>query len=79
MSSYLGTQAQAVGAGRFYGGVLGRADRLVLLMAGGIIAYFVPAGVYGLSILGWALLIFGVLGHFTAVQRFIHVWKELKH
>ena len=79
MSSYLGTQAQAVGAGRFYGGVLGRADRLVLLMAGGIIAYFVPAGVYGLSILGWALLIFGVLGHFTAAQRFVHVWKELKH
>ncbi|MDD1691793.1 MAG: CDP-alcohol phosphatidyltransferase family protein, partial [Methanoregula sp.] len=28
MSSYLGTQAQAVGVGRFYGGMLGRADRL---------------------------------------------------
>lgn len=28
MSSYLGTQAQAVGVGRYYGGLLGRADRL---------------------------------------------------
>ena len=27
MSSYLGTQAQAVGVGRYYGGILGRADR----------------------------------------------------
>ncbi|MCI4350270.1 MAG: CDP-alcohol phosphatidyltransferase family protein [Thermoplasmata archaeon] len=29
--SYLGTQAQAVGGGRAYGGLLGRADRLLLL------------------------------------------------
>ena len=32
MSSYLGTQAQAVGIGRYYGGTLGRADRLVLIV-----------------------------------------------
>jgi archaetidylinositol phosphate synthase len=32
MSSYLGTQAQAVGVGRYYGGILGRADRLVMIM-----------------------------------------------
>ncbi|MCI4344921.1 MAG: CDP-alcohol phosphatidyltransferase family protein [Thermoplasmata archaeon] len=31
--SYLGTQAQAVGGGRAYGGLLGRADRLLLLTA----------------------------------------------
>jgi len=31
LTSYMGTQAQAVGAGRLYGGLLTRADRLVLL------------------------------------------------
>ena len=31
LTSYMGTQAQAVGAGRLYSGLLGRADRLVLL------------------------------------------------
>src|SRR5947209_11300961 len=29
LTSYMGTQAQAVGQGRAYGGILGRADRLV--------------------------------------------------
>ena len=78
MSSYLGTQAQAVGAGRFYGGLLGRADRLVLIIAAGIFTALLPAGIFGMSILGWVLVIFGILGHFTALQRFNHVWKELK-
>src|SRR5205807_1803011 len=33
LTSYMGTQAQAMGLGRDYGGWLGRADRLVLLIA----------------------------------------------
>ncbi|MEA2034112.1 MAG: CDP-alcohol phosphatidyltransferase family protein [Euryarchaeota archaeon] len=77
MSSYLGTQAQAVGVGRFYGGILGRADRLVLLMLAGVLDIIIPSGVYGMHILGWLLVIFGVLGHFTALQRFAHVWREI--
>ena len=32
LSSYIGTQAQAVGVGRMYAGFLGRADRLLLLI-----------------------------------------------
>ncbi|MDW5564018.1 MAG: CDP-alcohol phosphatidyltransferase family protein [Methanomassiliicoccus sp.] len=31
LTSYMGTQSQAVGAGRLYAGLLGRADRVVLL------------------------------------------------
>jgi archaetidylinositol phosphate synthase len=31
LTSYMGTQAQALGAGRLYAGLLGRADRVVLL------------------------------------------------
>lgn len=32
LSSYMGTQSQAVGAGRNYSGIMGRADRMVLMM-----------------------------------------------
>ena len=31
LTSYMGTQSQAIGAGRLYAGLLGRADRVVLL------------------------------------------------
>jgi archaetidylinositol phosphate synthase len=78
MSSYLGTQAQAVGAGRFYGGILGRADRLVLLMIAGVLDLIFPAPVLGMPYLGWLMVIFGVFGHITALQRFMHVWRKIE-
>jgi archaetidylinositol phosphate synthase len=78
MASYLGTQAQAVGVGRYYGGLLGRADRLVLIMVVGIIDVFFPMNIYGLGWLGWLLLLFGIFGHLTAFQRFAYVWKNVK-
>lgn len=77
MSSYLGTQAQAVGVGRYYGGVLGRADRLVLILCAGLLTLAFPSPFFGLSILGWLLLVFGVMGHITAAQRFIYVWRQM--
>jgi len=78
MSSYLGTQAQAVGVGRFYGGLLGRADRLVLIMVVGIIGLIYPVSIYGLTWLGWLMLLFGFFGHITAFQRAAHVWANVK-
>jgi archaetidylinositol phosphate synthase len=78
MASYLGTQAQAVGVGRYYGGILGRADRLVLILVFGVIGLFVPLTVYGLTWLGWLLLMFGVFGHITAFQRFAYVWAKVE-
>lgn len=77
MSSYLGTQAQAVGVGRFYGGILGRADRLVLIIIAGVLTVLIPGEIYGLNYLGWLLVIFGILGHYTALQRFVHVWRQI--
>jgi archaetidylinositol phosphate synthase len=77
MSSYLGTQAQAVGVGRFYGGILGRADRLLLIIIAGALTVLIPVEICGLNYLGWLLVIFGILGHYTAIQRFIHVWREI--
>lgn len=78
MSSYLGTQAQAVGVGRYYGGILGRADRLVLILLAGVLDIVIPGGVFGFPYLAWLLLILGAAGHFTALQRFIYVWRAVK-
>jgi len=78
MSSYLGTQAQAVGVGRYYGGVLGRADRLVMIMVVGIIDLLMPMSWYGLSWMGWMLVLFGIFGHITAFQRFAYVWAKVE-
>jgi archaetidylinositol phosphate synthase len=78
MASYLGTQAQAVGVGRYYGGILGRADRLVMIMVVGIIDLLMPMSFYGLSWLGWMLVLFGIFGHITAFQRFAYVWAKVE-
>ncbi|HXX55441.1 MAG TPA: CDP-alcohol phosphatidyltransferase family protein [Methanoregula sp.] len=78
MASYLGTQAQAVGVGRYYGGLLGRADRLVLILVVGLVDLFVPMTFYSLTWLGWLLVLFGVFGHITAFQRFAYVWAKVE-
>ena len=77
LTSYLGTQAQAVGVGRYYGGVLGRADRLVLIICAGLLTMVMPTSILGFSILGWLLVVFGVMGHITAAQRFMYVWRRM--
>lgn len=80
LASYMGTQAQAVGLKRHYGGILGRADRMVLLMAAPL-AQWLYTGVAQrphMHIAGWptsflelALLYFAVMGSITTVQRFV--------
>ncbi|WP_458188562.1 CDP-alcohol phosphatidyltransferase family protein [Haladaptatus sp. NG-WS-4] len=76
MTSYLGTQAQAVGLDRVYGGLLGRADRLALIGVVGGVAAFVPA-VGGYSLVTLLLGLFAVIGHLTALQRFYYSWRAL--
>ena len=61
--SYLGTQAQAVTNVRLYAAILGRADRMVLLIVGGILAVFLP-GIFNYIL--WVILIFSGL---TIPQR----------
>jgi archaetidylinositol phosphate synthase len=70
MTSYLGTQAQAVDLDRVYGGLLGRADRLVLVTAVTAVTPFVDLAAAGLGPVGWLLVLFAVVGHLTALQRF---------
>ena len=76
LTSYLGTQAQAVGLDRVYGGLLGRADRLALVGITGAAAVVVPV-VAGFSLIAWLLGLFAVVGHLTAVQRFVSAWRLL--
>ncbi|MFW6449303.1 MAG: CDP-alcohol phosphatidyltransferase family protein [Halobacteriota archaeon] len=69
MTSYLGTQAQAVGIDRMYAGVLGRADRLMLVGVVAVLAWGVGATVAGVPLVAAVLVFLAVIGHLTAVQR----------
>ena len=76
MTSYLGTQAQAVGLERVYGGAVGRADRLVIV---GVVTFFTSLvdTVGGLSPVAWLLAVLAVVGHLTALQRFYYSMRAL--
>jgi len=79
LTSYMGTQAQAVGQKRDYSGLLGRADRLVLLMIFPIIQHMILRTSFVLpwetTVLEWVLIYFAVVGNITALQRFYSTLK----
>jgi len=77
LTSYLGTQAQALNLGRYYGGVMGRADRLVVIILAAFGNFAFPMLIAGFSILGWAVILIAVTSHITAVQRIHYIWKNL--
>lgn len=85
LTSYMGTQAQAVGAGRLYSGLLGRADRLVLLCLAPLLEMvlltftngWLTVGTVSLSMFEMVMLYFAVVGNVTAIQRAIAIWKAL--
>jgi archaetidylinositol phosphate synthase len=82
LTSYMGTQAQAMGLGRNYAGWLGRADRLVILMSVPTLAWLL--GVTGLPIpfglrpVVLMLAYFAIVGNVTALQRFWAGWRQLR-
>ncbi len=77
LTSYLGTQAQALKLGRYYGGVIGRADRLVLIIASSFLYYAYQGAIYGFSVIEWMMIIIGIGSHITALQRIAYIWKRL--
>jgi len=82
LASYMGTQAQAVGLGRDYAGVMGRADRLAILFFAAWIQLVADpagngAGPLVFTPLTLALLLFAILGQFTAIQRGMSAWRRL--
>ena len=76
MLSYMGTQAQAVGAGREYAGLLGRADRLVVLVMVPIIQYFYE-GYLGWNYMTLMCYTFAIVCTLSAFYRFNKIWTEL--
>ena len=89
LTSYMGTQAQAIGAPRLYSGLLGRADRVVLSTLFPLIQFFMGIAGYGsfdIDLGFWAfninwleimMLWFAVVGNITAVQRAIITWNNM--
>jgi hypothetical protein len=84
LASYMGTQAQALGLRREYRGILGRADRLALLILIPIVQFALMSldvgigeDLLGYSLVGWMMLYFGIAGNVTAVQRAHLIWKSL--
>lgn len=85
LTSYMGTQAQAVGAPRLYAGLLGRADRVVLSTLFPIIQFImiclghssIEVAGYSISWLEMMMIWFAVVGNITAVQRGIVTWRNL--
>ena len=77
LTSYLGTQAQALNLGRYYGGIMGRADRLVVIILAAFLNFVFSTSIAGFSILGWAVILIAVTSHITAIQRILYIWKNL--
>ncbi len=75
-TSYTGTHALAVTGKRDYGGMMGRADRMVIFIILPILQFFFPLWKF-LSITDIALIIIGILGHITAVQRSLRIWRSI--
>jgi len=90
--SYMGTQAQALGLGRLYGGLLSRADRLVVLALATFLEFdwslpwpwatnlpwarFHLAGVT-FTVIDVALVYFVIAGQWTAVARALRIYRAL--
>lgn len=77
MTSYLGTQAQAVGLDRVYGGLVGRADRLAIIGVVTAVSGVFTATFAGLTLVGWLLVFLAAVGHLTALQRFYGSMRAL--
>ena len=77
MLSYMGTQAQAVGASREYAGLLGRADRLVVLAIVPVIQYFYE-GYQDLNYMTLMCYTFAIVCTLSAIYRFQRIWIELE-
>jgi archaetidylinositol phosphate synthase len=92
LTSYMGTQAQAVGQGRLYGGLLSRADRLVVLALAAFLEFdwslpwpWAPSepwarfhlGGIAFTVVDVAFVYFVIAGQWTAYARARRVYREL--
>lgn len=85
LASYMGTQAQALGLAREYRGILGRADRIAVLVVISLIQYFLEVTgsdyateiyIVEMTLIAWMMVYFGLAGNITALQRAYTIWKS---
>jgi phosphatidylglycerophosphate synthase len=69
--SYTRSRAEAIGIKMESVGLAERAERMLILAAASIIAY------WWLPALGWGIALLAVLSNFTVIQRALHVYREL--
>ena len=72
MVSYTRARAEAIGIKMESVGLAERAERMLILAAVSIIAYF------WLPTLGYGIAVLAVLANFTVIQRAVYVYKTLK-
>lgn len=92
LASYMGTQAQAVGAGRIYAGLLSRADRLLLLAFAAFVEFdlslpwpWAPTapwsrlhvGGVAFTVIDVLLVYFVIAGQITAIARARQAYRSL--
>jgi len=92
LTSYMGTQAQAVGQGRLYSGLLSRADRLVVLALAAFLEFdwslpwpWMPSepwarfhlGGIGFTVVDVAFVYFVIAGQWTAFSRARRTYRAL--
>lgn len=78
MASYVGTQAQAVGVGRIYAGLLGRAERMIALTLLPILQHFLVGEIFSLTVTEILMIYFGIAGVITSIYRANIAWKKLE-
>jgi phosphatidylglycerophosphate synthase len=74
LSSYVGTVAQAAGGARQYGGVMGKADRMLVLGVAAPLAWAWP----GVPVLSGALLVVSAGLVLTIIQRLGAAYADLQ-
>jgi len=72
MVSYSRARAEAAGVGMAAVGLAERAERMLLLAAVTLAAYF------WLDVLGWGVVLLAALSHLTVLQRAVHFHRETK-
>jgi archaetidylinositol phosphate synthase len=92
LTSYMGTQAQAVGQGRLYSGLLSRADRLIVLALATFLEFdwslpwpWAPGAPWSrfhvggivFTVIDVAFLYFVIAGQWTAASRAIRTYRAL--
>jgi archaetidylinositol phosphate synthase len=55
-------------------GIAERAERMVIIIAGAFLGYFINPNFF----MSMAILLVIILGYITVLQRIYHSWKELK-